>query len=59
MAAGIIAIEVIYTIPLLVLINLNGDTEIVINEDNPPFTNVSQRDPNSSLSLAIYSLTNV
>ena len=40
MATGIIAVEVIYTIPLLVLIHLNGDTEIVINEDNPPFTNV-------------------
>ena len=45
MAAGIIAIEVVYTIPLLVLINLNGDTEIVTNEDNPPFTNVRQHDP--------------
>ena len=41
MATGIIAVEVIYTIPLLVLIHHNGDTEIVINEDNPPFTNVS------------------
>ena len=42
MAAGIIAIEVIYTIPLLVTIHLNGDTDIVINEDNPSFTNVRQ-----------------
>ena len=30
MATGIIAVEVIYTIPLLVPIHLNGDTEIVI-----------------------------
>ena len=42
MATGIITIEVIYTIPLLILIHFNGDTDIVINEDNPPFTNVRQ-----------------
>ena len=41
MAAGIIAIEVVYTIPLLVLIHLNGDTQAVIDESRPPFTNVS------------------
>ena len=41
LAAGIIAIEVAYTIPLLVLIHLNGDTEIIIDESRPPFTNVS------------------
>lgn len=42
MAAGIIAIEVMYTIPLLILIHFNGDTDVIINEDNPPFTNVKQ-----------------
>ena len=41
LAAGIIAIEVAYTIPLLVLIHINGDTGIVIDESRPPFTNVS------------------
>ena len=45
MATGIIAIEVIYTILLLILIHLNGDTDVVVNGDNPPFTNVRQRDP--------------
>lgn len=42
MAASIIAIEVAYTIPLLILIHLNGDTEVVIDESRPPFTNVSK-----------------
>ena len=41
LAAGIIAIEVAYTIPLLVLIHINGDTGAVIDESRPPFTNVS------------------
>ena len=41
LAAGIIAIEVAYTIPLLVLIHINGDTAPVIDESRPPFTNVS------------------
>ena len=41
MAVCIISIEVIYTVPLLVLIDLNGDTEIAVNEDRPPYTNVS------------------
>ena len=44
LAAGIIAIEVAYTIPLLVLIHINGDTGAVIDESRPPFTNVSITD---------------
>ena len=42
LAVGIIAIEVAYTIPLLVLIHLNGDTQAVIDESRPPFTNISR-----------------
>ena len=45
MATGIVMIEVVYTIPLLALIYVNGDTQIEINEANPPFTNVSHTIP--------------
>ena len=33
--------EITYTIPLLAIIYVNGDTQIVLDERNPPFTNVS------------------
>ena len=41
LAMGIIMIEIIYTIPLLAVIYVNGDTSVVINENSPPFVNVS------------------
>ena len=41
LATGIIMIEVIFTIPVLALIYVNGDTQIVIDEARPPFVNVS------------------
>ena len=40
LATGIIMIEIIFTIPLLAVIYVNGDTSIVINENTPPFVNV-------------------
>ena len=41
LSAGIILIEIIFTIPLLTLTVVNGDARIVRDSENPTFTNVS------------------
>ena len=41
LSAGIIMIEVIFTIPLLTLTVVNGDARMARDSENPTFTNVS------------------
>jgi uncharacterized protein YlzI (FlbEa/FlbD family) len=41
LSAGIILVEIIFTIPLLTLTVVNGDARIVRDSENPTFTNVS------------------
>ena len=43
LSAGIILIEVIFTIPLLTLTVVNGDARISRDNENPTFTNVSAK----------------
>ena len=40
LAIVIISIEITYTVPLLAIIYINGDTRIVLDERNPPSVNV-------------------
>ena len=42
LSAGIILIEVIFTIPLLTLTFVNGDARLIRDSENPTFINVSQ-----------------
>ena len=41
LSAGIISIEVIFTIPLLTLTVVNGDARLIRDSENPTFINVS------------------
>ena len=41
MSVGIISIEVLFTIPLLTLTYVNGDSIIIRDSENPAFINVS------------------
>ena len=41
LSAGIIMIEVIFTIPLLTLTFVNGDARLIRDSENPTFINVS------------------
>ena len=41
LSAGIIMIEVLFTIPLLMLTYVNGDSRIIRDSENPTFINVS------------------
>ena len=42
LSAGIILIEVIFTIPLLTLTFVNGDARLIRDSENPTFINVSK-----------------